>query len=111
MQSSPLDDINRAATEALIIEVLKTIRDPELPMSIYDMGLIYGIDVDDQGVVAIRMTLTSPACPVAESLPPEVQEKVKAIDGVTDARVELVWEPPWTPDRMSEAARLEAGLM
>ncbi len=111
MEGSPLDNLNAQATEALVVEVLRTIRDPELPINIYDMGLIYNIDVDDQGMVTIRMTLTSPACPVAESLPPEVQEKVKAIDGVTDARVELVWEPPWTPDRMSEAARLEAGLM
>ncbi len=111
MEGSPLDNLNAQATEALVVEVLRTIRDPELPINIYDMGLIYNIDVDDQGMVTIRMTLTSPACPVAESLPPEVQEKVKAIDGVTDARVELVWEPPWTPDRMTEAARLEAGLM
>ncbi len=111
MDGSPLDNLNAQATEALVVEVLRTIRDPELPINIYDMGLIYNIDVDDQGMVTIRMTLTTPACPVAESLPPEVQEKVKAIDGVTDARVELVWEPPWTPDRMTEAARLEAGLM
>ncbi len=111
MEGSPLDNLNAQATEALVVEVLRTIRDPELPINIYDMGLIYDIDVDDQGMVTIRMTLTTPACPVAESLPPEVQEKVKAIDGVTDARVELVWEPPWTPDRMTEAARLEAGLM
>ena len=111
MDGSPLDNLNAKATEALVVEVLRTIFDPELPVNIYELGLIYGIDVDPQGAVTVRMTLTSPACPVAESLPPEVEAKVGAIDGVTDARVELVWDPPWTPDRMSEAARLEAGMM
>ncbi len=111
MESSPLDNLNAQATEAVVIEVLRTIYDPELPINIYEMGLIYGIDVGADDVVTIRMTLTTPACPAAESLPPEVASKVKAIAGVTDARVELVWDPPWTPERMSEAARLEAGLM
>ncbi len=111
MDGSPLDNLNAKATEALVVEVLRTIFDPELPVNIYELGLIYGIDVDPQGAVTVRMTLTSPACPVAESLPPEVEAKVRAIDGVTDARVELVWDPPWTPERMSEAARLEAGMM
>ncbi len=94
-----------------MVEVLGKIYDPELPVSIYEMGLIYSVEVDRDDVVTIRMTLTSPACPVAESLPREVESKVKAIDGVSDARVELVWDPPWTPDRMTQAARLEAGLM
>ena len=94
-----------------MVEVLGKIYDPELPVSIYEMGLIYSVEVDRHDVVTIRMTLTSPACPVAESLPREVQAKVKAIDGVSDAKVELVWDPPWTPDRMTQAARLEAGLM
>lgn len=94
-----------------MVEVLGKIYDPELPVSIYEMGLIYSVDVDRDDVVTIRMTLTSPACPVAESLPREVESKVKAIDGVSDAKVELVWDPPWTPDRMTQAARLEAGLM
>ena len=111
MCGSPLDDLNAEATRALVTEVLRTIRDPELPVSIYDMGLVYGIDVDDAGVVTIRMTLTTPACPAAESLPSEVVARVKALDGVADARVELVWDPPWTPDMMSEAARLDAGIM
>ena len=79
-----------------MVEVLGKIYDPELPVSIYEMGLIYSVDVDRHDVVTIRMTLTSPACPVAESLPREVESKVKAIDGVSDARVELVWDPPWT---------------
>ncbi len=111
MERSPLDNLNAQATEALVVEVLRTIYDPELPVNVYEMGLIYSVEVDRDDVVTIRMTLTSPACPAAESLPGEVQSKVKAIDGVSDARVELVWDPPWTPDRMTQAARLEAGLM
>ncbi len=94
-----------------MVEVLGKIYDPELPVNIYEMGLIYSVEVDRHDVVTIRMTLTSPACPAAESLPGEVQSKVKGIDGVSDAIVELVWDPPWTPDRMTQAARLEAGLM
>ena len=110
MQESPLDSLNAKATEALIVEVLKTIYDPELPVSIYDLGLIYSVNVDADGVAVIEMTLTTPACPVAETLPPEVKQKVESLDGVTEARVDLVWEPPWTPDRMSDAAKLDAGL-
>ncbi len=109
--TGPLDNLRAQATEAEIIEVLKTIRDPELPVSIWDMGLVYNIDVSPDETVTITMTLTTPACPVAESLPPEIEGKVRAIHGVKDCRVELVWEPPWTPDRMTEAARLEAGLL
>ena len=110
MQESPLDSLNAKATEALIVEVLKTIYDPELPVSIYDLGLIYSVNVDADGVAVIEMTLTTPACPVAETLPPEVKQKVEAIDGVSQAQVDLVWDPPWTPDRMSDAAKLDAGL-
>ena len=110
MEGTPLDKLNAQATEALIVEVLRTIFDPELPVNIYDLGLIYSVKVDAAGVATVQMTLTTPACPVAETLPPEVEAKVKTIDGVTDAHVELVWEPPWTPDRMSDAAKLEAGL-
>ncbi len=107
---NPLDRLRSQATEAEVVEVLKTIRDPELPISIWEMGLVYGIDVGADDEVTVRMTLTTPACPAAESLPPEVEEKVAAIHGVKACRVELVWEPPWTPERMSEAARLETGL-
>ncbi len=110
MDGSPLDNLNAKATEALIVEVLRTIFDPELPVNIYDLGLIYSVKVDAAGVATVQMTLTTPACPVAETLPPEVEAKVKTIDGVTDAHVELVWEPPWTPDRMTDAAKLDAGL-
>ncbi len=108
--TGPMDNLRAQATEAEIIEVLKTIRDPELPVSIWDMGLVYGIDVSPDDSVKITMTLTTPACPVAETLPPEVEAKVRAIHGVKDCRVELVWEPPWTSDRMSDAARLEMNL-
>jgi FeS assembly SUF system protein len=111
MEGSPLDNLNAKATEALVVEVLRAIYDPELPVNIYDLGLIYGIEVGPDDVVTIRMTLTTPACPMAEMLPAEVESRVKAIDSVKDARVELVWDPPWTPERMSEAARLASGLM
>jgi len=93
-----------------IIDVLHTAYDPEIPVDIWELGLIYGVDVDEGGRATIRMTLTSPACPVAELLPPEVEEKVAAVDGVTAATVDLVWDPPWGPELMSEAARLELGM-
>ena len=109
--TSPLDDLNRAATEALVIEVLKTIRDPELPVSIWEMGLVYEIEVTTGGAVTVTMTLTTPMCPAAGTLPGEVERKVAAVDGVTSAKVNLVWDPPWTPARMSEAARLQTGMM
>ena len=98
-------------TEQNVVRVLRTIYDPEIPVNIYEMGLIYNIDVAPMGIVNIRMTLTSPSCPAAESLPPEVKAKVAAIPGVSDANVEVVWEPTWTPDRMSEAAKLELGMI
>jgi FeS assembly SUF system protein len=96
--------------ESKIIDVLRTCYDPEIPVNIHELGLIYGIDIDPEGAVNIKMTLTSPACPVAGSLPPEVENKVSRIDGVSSAKVELVWEPPWNPDKMTEAARLQLGM-
>ena len=93
-----------------IIEVLKTIFDPEIPVNIYDIGLIYEIGVSDEGNAHILMTLTSPMCPVAESLPPEVEIKVAAIEGIRSTTVEVTWDPPWTPELMSEAAQLELGM-
>jgi FeS assembly SUF system protein len=93
-----------------VVAALKTCFDPEIPVNIYELGLIYNVDVDPAGVVAIRMTLTSPMCPAAESLPPEVQRKVQEIPGVTAAKVDIVWEPIWTQDRMTEAARIQLGL-
>ncbi|UCH83025.1 MAG: SUF system Fe-S cluster assembly protein [Candidatus Latescibacterota bacterium] len=96
--------------ERLIVDTIKTVYDPEIPVDIYELGLIYGIDIDSNGKVSITMTLTSPACPVAETLPVEVDKKIRLIDGVTDVNIELVWDPPWSPERMSEAARLELNL-
>jgi FeS assembly SUF system protein len=93
-----------------VIEVLQTIYDPEIPVNIYEMGLVYEVNVDGESNVRILMTLTSPMCPVAESLPPEVEEKVAAIDGVAGATVEITWEPPWDPEMMSEAAKLELDM-
>lgn len=107
---TPIEKIQIEAVRALIIEVIRTVHDPEIPVNIYEMGLIYDIDVDPAGVVAIKMTLTSPACPVAGTLPIEVEEKVKAVDGVSACKVDIVWEPTWTPDLMSEAAKLELGM-
>jgi FeS assembly SUF system protein len=96
--------------EQAVIEVLRTVFDPEIPVNIYEMGLIYEIDVDAGGGVLVRMTLTSPGCPVAGSLMPEVERKIAAVPGVTDVCVELVWEPPWDPSRMTDAAKLQLGM-
>ncbi len=94
-----------------IIEILATVYDPEIPVNIYELGLIYGLDVSEDGDVTVTMTLTTPNCPVAESMPGEVESKVGAVPGVRHVDVNLVWEPPWTPERMSEAARLELGFI
>jgi FeS assembly SUF system protein len=102
-----------ARTEALrpaIVEAISTVYDPEIPVNIWELGLIYDIAVDAAGVAAITMTLTAPGCPAAQSLPGEVAARVKGVAGVSDARVEVVWEPAWDKDRMSEAARLQLGL-
>ncbi len=99
-----------AGLEERVIAALQTCYDPEIPINIYELGLIYDLQIDPAGVVHIEMTLTSPACPVAGALPAEVQAKVKAVPGVTDARVDLVWDPPWDKSRMSEAAQLQLGL-
>ena len=96
--------------EAPIIEALHTCFDPEIPVDIYELGLIYDIDVQPSGEVKIQMTLTSPGCPVAGSLPGEVEQKVRSVPGVTDAKVELVWDPPWCMEKMSEAAKLQLGM-
>ena len=93
-----------------VIEEIKKIYDPEIPVNIYELGLIYKIDVDEKNKVNIDMTLTSPNCPVAESLPNEVKENIKKVEGVSDVNLNLVWEPPWNKDKMSEAAKLELNL-
>ena len=94
-----------------IIEVLKTCFDPEIPVDIYELGLIYDIYIDDDSVAHIKMTLTSPGCPVAGSLPGEVEDAVRSVIGIKDVKVEVVWDPPWTTDMMSEEAKLELGFM
>ncbi len=94
-----------------VIDALREIYDPEIPVNIYDLGLIYGVDVTDEGDVAITMTLTTPHCPVAESMPGEVEMRACAVPGVRDAEVNLVWDPPWGPNLMSDEARLELGML
>lgn len=94
-----------------VVEALRTVYDPEVPVNIYDLGLIYRLDIDEQGVVALSMTLTAPGCPVAQTFPGTVEAAVKAVPGVKDAAVELVWDPPWSRERMSEAAQLQLGML
>ena len=94
-----------------IVKVLKTIYDPEIPVDIYELGLIYDVFVNEDNEVKILMTLTSPNCPVAETLPVEVEEKIKSLDAVADAEVEITFDPPWTQELMSEEAKLELGLL
>ena len=104
------DPVKTLELKPLIVEQLSTVFDPEIPVNIYELGLIYDVAVDGRGLAVIQMTLTAPGCPAAVTLPAEVQGKVKAIEGVSDARVDLVWEPPWDKDRMSDAAKLQLGI-
>lgn len=97
--------------EPQIVEALKTVYDPEIPVNIYDLGLIYGFEIDDEYFVDVSMTLTAPGCPVAETFPGIVENAVKSVVGVSDARVELTFEPPWTMANMSEEAKLELGMI
>jgi len=103
--------MDAVALQDRVIEVLRTCFDPEIPVNIYELGLVYDVKVDPSGQVGIRMTLTSPLCPVAASLPMEVEDKVRAVPDVTAAKVEITWDPPWDPSRMSEAARLQLGIL
>jgi FeS assembly SUF system protein len=104
------DAARTQALEPAILDAIRTVFDPEIPVNILELGLIYDVLVDANGVAGIRMTLTAPGCPAAQSLPVEVARKVKAVEGVTDARVDVVWDPPWTKDRMSDAAKLQLGM-
>jgi len=97
--------------EAEIVRVLQTVFDPEIPVNIYELGLVYDVKVDPSGSAKVVMTLTSPNCPAAQELPAEVENKVGAVPGVTDAKVDIVWDPPWDPSKMSEAAKLQLGFM
>lgn len=102
---------DQGVVEREVIEVLRTCYDPEIPVDIYELGLIYAVTVAPDGSVDVRMTLTSPSCPAAQALPAEVERKVRSVPGVTDARVEIVFEPPWDSCKMSDAARLKLGLL
>lgn len=106
-----LSSVEKDLIKAQVTDVIKTCYDPEIPVNIYELGLIYGVDVDDQANVTVRMTLTTPYCPAAQSLPPEVKERVSQVQGVKDVKVEIVWDPPWNPSMMTEAAKLELGML
>ena len=103
--------MDQTAIEKLVAEALQTVYDPEIPVNIYELGLIYGVTVDPAGAVNVRMTLTAPNCPAAQTLPSEVEERVRAVAGVTAVKVDIVFDPPWCSDRMSEAAKLQLGLL
>ncbi len=104
-------ELTKKDVEELIIETLKTVYDPEIPVDVYELGLIYEINIDDDFNVQVIMTLTSPSCPVAESMPEEIRQKVESMWSVKSAKVKLAWEPTWNKDMMSEEARLELGFM
>lgn len=104
------DDTTAAIPRQVIVDAISTVYDPEIPVNIYELGLIYKIDIGADGKVDIDMTVTAPACPVADILPQQVADAVRTVAGVTDVHVDLVWDPPWNPDLMSEAARLELGM-
>ena len=105
------EKVEDTSLEERVVEALKTCYDPEIPVDIHELGLIYKVEVKVGGEVEIDMTLTSPACPVAGTLPPEVENKVAALEGVSSAKVTVVWEPVWTPEKMTEAARLQLGML
>lgn len=110
-ESRTISSIEKTVIEAQVIEAIRTCFDPEIPVNIYELGLIYDVLVGDTGEVEVKMTLTSPHCPAAQSLPPDVERKVRSVQGVTDAKITIVWEPPWSPALMSEAAKLELGML
>ncbi len=105
-----MESLSDTIIEAQVLEALRSCFDPEIPVNIYELGLVYNLEIVSGGIVAIEMTLTSPHCPAVQSLPAEVEHKVRAVPGVTDVKINLVWEPPWEPSRMSEAARLQLGM-
>ena len=107
---APAGPVDEEALRDLVIETIKTVYDPEIPVNIYELGMIYDISFDAEANAVVTMTLTSPSCPVAGSLPLEVEDKVNGIEGIRSARVDLAWDPPWTPDKISEAAKLELGI-
>jgi FeS assembly SUF system protein len=108
---APTDTANPEQIRERVIAALKTVYDPEIPVNIFELGLVYDVSVSDAGEANVRMTLTTPMCPVAEELPIEVESKTRSVDGVTSARVDLVWDPPWGMEMMSDAAKLELGML
>ena len=108
--ATPEGSMNPDAIRDQVIAELKTVFDPEIPVNIYELGLIYKVDVAADGATQVTMTLTTPMCPAAEELPPEVETKARGVPGVTSVLLDLVWEPPWSPDMMSDAAKLDLGM-
>ena len=111
MDTQSISTIEQDLIKGQVIEVLRSCFDPEIPVNIYELGLVYDVKVAADGGVMVIMTLTSPLCPVAQTLPPEIEARVKTVPGVTAVKVNVVWDPPWGPSMMSEAARLELGIM
>ncbi|MSO19290.1 MAG: DUF59 domain-containing protein [Acidobacteria bacterium] len=108
----PVDNpVSKLDLESRVTEAVRMVYDPEIPVNVYELGLIYELTVDPEGKVNIQMTLTAPSCPEAGAIPGRVETAVRSVEGVTDAKVELVWEPAWTPARMSEAAKLQLGVL
>jgi FeS assembly SUF system protein len=105
------DPLNTLKFQPQMVEAVSKVFDPEIPVNIYELGLVYDMDVDSAGNVAVRMTLTAPACPAAQTIPLDVERRIREIEGLSDVKVEVVWDPPWTRDRMSEAAKLSLGMM
>jgi FeS assembly SUF system protein len=110
-QPANLNPVEVLDLESRVVEALRTIYDPEIPVDVYEMGLIYELKVEPSGLVNVRMTLTTPNCPEGASIPSRVEQKLRTIDGVRDVKLEIVWDPPWTPNRMSEAAKLQLGFL
>ena len=109
--ATPEGSMNPDAIRDRVIAQLKTVFDPEIPVNIYELGLIYKVDVAADGATQVAMTLTTPMCPAAEELPPEVETKARGVPGVTSVQLDLVWDPPWSPDMMSDAAKLDLGMI
>ena len=109
--AAPANSSSPDAIRERVIEQLRTIFDPEIPVNIYELGLVYKVDVAADGATQVTMTLTTPMCPAAEELPPEVETKARSVPGVTSVQLDLVWDPPWSPDMMSDAAKLDLGMM
>jgi len=110
-EAVPVGSGNPDAIRERVIEELKTVFDPEIPVNIYELGLIYQVAVAADGATQVTMTLTTPMCPAAEELPPEVETKARGVPGVTSVQLDLVWDPPWSPDMMSDAAKLDLGMV